>query len=71
MCLTIVNRTTTWFIIIQLPTITRLTVHDMDNGRKATCREDVVAKQLLMVKLSKLIKVGSCCYATTIIGAWH
>jgi hypothetical protein len=37
MCLTIVDPTTNWFNIIQLPTVTRLTVHNMDNGRKATC----------------------------------
>ncbi len=37
MCLAIVDPTTTWFNIIQLPTmVTRLTVHNMDNGRKAT-----------------------------------
>jgi hypothetical protein len=37
MCLTIVDPTTTWFKIIQLPTVTKLTVPNMDNGRKATC----------------------------------
>ncbi len=37
MCLTIVNPSTTWFNIIQLPTFTKLTVPNMDNGRKATC----------------------------------
>ncbi len=37
MCLAIVDPTTKWFNIIQLPTVTRLTVHSMDNGRKATC----------------------------------
>jgi hypothetical protein len=35
------------------------------------CREEVVAKQLLMVNPSYLIMVGSCCFATTIIGGWH
>jgi hypothetical protein len=34
-------------------------------------REEVVAKQLLMVNPSKLIMVGSCCKAATIIDAWH
>ncbi len=34
-------------------------------------REEVVAKQLLMIDPSYLIMVGSCCYATTIIDAWH
>ncbi len=33
-------------------------------------KEEVVAKQLLMVNLSQLVMVGSCCYAITIIGAW-
>ncbi len=32
--------------------------------------EDMVARQLLMVNLSYLIMVVSCCYATTIIDAW-
>jgi hypothetical protein len=34
-------------------------------------REEVVAKQLLMVNPSYLIMIGSCCYTTTIVGAWH
>jgi hypothetical protein len=38
-------------------------------GKRIT-REKVVAKQLLMVNPSCLIMVGSCCYTTTIIGAW-
>ncbi len=33
MCITIVDPTTTWFNIIQLPMVTRLTVHNMDVGR--------------------------------------
>jgi hypothetical protein len=33
--------------------------------------EEVVAKQPLMVDPSYQCIVGSCCYATTIIGAWH
>jgi hypothetical protein len=33
--------------------------------------EEVVVKQLLMVNLSYLIMVESCCYATTIVDAWH
>ncbi len=37
MCLTIIDPTTTWFNIIQLSTVTKLTVPNMDNGRKATC----------------------------------
>ena len=37
MCLTIFDPTTTWFNIIQLPTVTKLTVPNMDKGRKATC----------------------------------
>ncbi len=37
MCLTIVDPTTTWFNIIQLLMVTKLTVPNMDKGRKATC----------------------------------
>ncbi len=37
MCLTIFDPTTSWFKIIQLPTVTKLTVPNMDKGRKATC----------------------------------
>jgi hypothetical protein len=38
MCLTIfVDPTTTWFNIIQISMVTKLTVPNMDNGRKATC----------------------------------
>ncbi len=37
MCLTIVDPTITWFNIIRLPTVTKLAVSNMDNGRKATC----------------------------------
>ncbi len=40
-------------------------------GKKVKIREEVVAKQLLMVNPSYPIMVGSCCYATTILGAWH
>jgi hypothetical protein len=36
----------------------------------AMAGEEVVAMQLLMFNPSYLIMVGSCCYATTIIGAW-
>ena len=35
MCLTIVDPTKIWFNVIQL--VTRLTVPDMDKGRKVTC----------------------------------
>ncbi len=37
MCLTMIDPTTTWFNTIQIPTVTKLTVPNMDNGRKATC----------------------------------
>ncbi len=37
MCLTIFDPTTTWFNIIELPTVTKLKFPNMDNGRKATC----------------------------------
>jgi hypothetical protein len=68
---------------IQLPQNTKdLTNNKNTQYRLTTClggddictlppREKVVAKQLLMVNPSYLIMVGSCCYPTTIIGAWH
>ena len=37
MCLTILDPAPSWFEIIQLPMVTKLTVPNMDNGRKATC----------------------------------
>ncbi len=37
MCLTMFDPTTSWFNIIQLPTVTKFTVPNMDKGRKATC----------------------------------
>jgi hypothetical protein len=36
MFLTIFDLTTTWFNMIQLQAVTKLTVLNMDNGRKAT-----------------------------------
>ncbi len=37
MCFTMFAPTTSWFNIIQLPTVAKLTVPNMDMGRKATC----------------------------------
>jgi hypothetical protein len=34
-------------------------------------REEVVATQILRVTPSDQIMVGSCCYTSTFIGAWH
>jgi hypothetical protein len=37
MCLTMFDPTTTWLNIIQLSKVSKLTVPNMDKGRKATC----------------------------------
>jgi hypothetical protein len=37
MCLTMIDPATSWFMIVELPTITKLTVPNTGKGKKATC----------------------------------
>jgi hypothetical protein len=37
MCLTMINLATSWFKIVELPTVTKLTVPKAGKGKKATC----------------------------------
>jgi hypothetical protein len=37
MCLTMIDPVTSWFEIVELPTVTKLTVPKADKGKKATC----------------------------------
>jgi hypothetical protein len=37
MCLTMIDTATSWFKIVELPTVTKLTVPIMDKGKKVKC----------------------------------
>jgi hypothetical protein len=37
MCLTMIDPVTSWFEMVELPTITKLTVPNSGKGKKATC----------------------------------
>jgi hypothetical protein len=39
MCLAMFDPATSWFKIVELPTITKLTVPNMGKGKKATCSD--------------------------------
>jgi hypothetical protein len=39
MCLTIINPATSWFEIVELPTVTKLTVPTRGKGKKVTCSD--------------------------------
>jgi hypothetical protein len=39
MCLTMINSATSWFEIVELPTLTKLTVPTMGKGKKVTCNK--------------------------------
>ncbi len=38
-CLTMIDSATSWFEIVELPTLTKLTVPNMGKGKKATCTD--------------------------------
>jgi hypothetical protein len=37
MCLTMIDPATSWFEIVELPSVTKLTVHNESKGKKAAC----------------------------------
>ncbi len=37
MCLTMIDPATSWFEIVELPTVTKLTVPNTGKGKKVTC----------------------------------
>jgi hypothetical protein len=55
MCLTMIDPATSWFEIVELPTVTKLTVPTMGKGKKVTCNDYTKGSEMTFDKSSAQI----------------